>query len=612
MKPIEFNSYTEAVQMFTHDNEVKRLQWLYQTKSYWDVMAVSRKELTHSSFLCELLKEDSFHGMGNLPLRLFANVVLKRALTQGTRLDDCKPVFFEELERSVLLQKFNPRDIVAQTEVKYRDTKDGKETSGRVDILLDCQIDPLKKEGHKRRSVDHLCFIIENKVTSGENDDQTERYYNHYNALTGYKSKDKVNDETNVRSTRRHNIYVFLTAQPNSILDKLDASPQCKCKHFVQINYQDILDMIIEPLLQEPDLSDRARFMLLEYKRALSMSFANMSEDRDGKRVVLQSGIMAIGKKEANELSRFLEKYRPLIERALKVFYKEEEQDFENGDDNSREMFTYRGQDYYRGGLVQAFISDKIESLLSEDREPDDPYCEEEIVCKIIKEYGITKKGKNEIIKKTSEINGRTTDDYFTDEVLIRETPYRIWKKWSNAFFSKIIEKIKKEAEISAPETSFMGRSDALLLHEFCQCNLKLILTALEASKMVDDSNSEELTVLIRRTRQSRDRTKYDVQLPNGTWLNSLSWGRLVLAILSDYVSENNTSSVSIAKDMNLKRNALKTYSTEKMSAYYTEEDDVLHLADGDFCVTCQWSKKELERFIDVAIMKDYVIRISE
>ena len=74
------------IQRFNGDKRLNKLNFLYERNSFLDSLSTSRREISHSSFLADLLKEDSFHALGSLPLQLFLETVLRRAIMQNTCL----------------------------------------------------------------------------------------------------------------------------------------------------------------------------------------------------------------------------------------------------------------------------------------------------------------------------------------------------------------------------------------------------------------------------------------------------------------------------------------------------------------------------------------------
>src|SRR5690606_35347956 len=137
----------------------------------------------------------------------------------------------------------------------------------------------------------NIKLVIENKVESRENNDQTNSYFNFFNPTE--------NDDNIV-------IYVYLT--PISTLELIELTePECNCKAFIQINYQSIVDYLIEPALNQ-NISTRTQNILTEYLKSLSQP--SIDEEADGHK---QELIMALGNEERKLLSSSWEKNQKLI-----------------------------------------------------------------------------------------------------------------------------------------------------------------------------------------------------------------------------------------------------------------------------------------------------------
>ena len=77
--------------------------------------------MSHSMFLSELFKEDSFHDVGTLPLLFFLEVILDRAVKQDTRFKEHpeKTVIFPSLKSAILARNLSISDIDVSTEVNF-------------------------------------------------------------------------------------------------------------------------------------------------------------------------------------------------------------------------------------------------------------------------------------------------------------------------------------------------------------------------------------------------------------------------------------------------------------------------------------------------------------
>ena len=275
--------------------------------------------MSHSMFLSELFKEDSFHNVGSLPLQFFLEAIVERAVKQDTRLKEHpeKAVIFPSLKSAILARNLSLSDIDVSTEVNF---SDGGDNNGRVDILISCRVKPLEREDSK--DVRFLNIIIENKIFAGERDRQTEKYYHHFNAFLKNKAEEQVDISIRKGGPRSlYNLYVYLTPATPSDIEALK-EPQCECKEFIQICYQDILDQVLDPLLEQEGLSPRGRFFIEEYKRSLGVSFDNVEISTlegggNNQKLKVNTTIMAVGKKESEEICNFWSDYQDLFEAAI-------------------------------------------------------------------------------------------------------------------------------------------------------------------------------------------------------------------------------------------------------------------------------------------------------
>lgn len=107
---------------------------------------------------------------------------------------------------------------------------------------------------------------------------------------------------------------MFLTPLSSVELDdysSLSEKERCTSEKFIQINYQDLLDYVLEPLINSVDKNSQAYFILDDYINTLRYP---VKEENDKKRT-----IMAIGEKETKLLNDFWEGNHELIELALEA-----------------------------------------------------------------------------------------------------------------------------------------------------------------------------------------------------------------------------------------------------------------------------------------------------
>ena len=198
----------------------------------------------------------------------------------------------EKLSQAILSRSLSFSSVTVVTEKKVNELS-SIDTDDELDIYVKCDVTGVK--GYKT-----LQIIIENKVMSPEEGPkyggaftfsdmikarrvsenavykyafQSKRYY--YACSNRYYGKGKKNDTIQ--------LFIFLTP-------KSEQKP--KSNKFIHVTYQDVLDYVIVPLSEEPNLSERVKLFVNEYIRCLSLP---SSEVKSQKRIVM-----------ANILLRFL------------------------------------------------------------------------------------------------------------------------------------------------------------------------------------------------------------------------------------------------------------------------------------------------------------------
>lgn len=451
---------------FNRDPLVRQLMNLYGAPSLFDVLDVSRREMSISAFLADLFREDGFHGMGSLPLMLLLEKVLERAKAQEQQDEELRQYlkipnryFFPALERSILARTLEPCNISANTEVAFSDS-DGN--SGRTDLEIQCDIKSLLTDNRKKATVKHLTIAVENKIYSGEQDRQTDKYFRHYDALLkNCKAKD-------AHPRSQYNLYVYLAPLSDEEMLQLPM-PNCACSHFVQINWNDILVGVVEPLLDQPGLPARARFFLEEFRKSLGISFSDVITSDSGIKPGFQTTVLALGEGQKEILIDFWEKYRDLI--SVAVDEKNRNADEVDAEEvNKRQYYTKGdGQGYTMPRMVQAAISE---------------WSSQHTYNEILDSFSIRKKvNTNNII---AEEDGANADYYFMDQVIetLDEKKCVVYKIWSQSDFNLFIQKAENVGMRIEKFTPFtFSKDESALLLEFYEKHERLILAALETMR---------------------------------------------------------------------------------------------------------------------------------
>lgn len=312
--------YASIMLQFNNDPDFIKLRDRYATKSFLEIMSTDRSETRHSSFLAWLLEGKDFPVKEqDHPIIHLLDILIRRESEQSSTEQSTEKLVPDAIKNMVLSRNIKSIQIhEVSTEKLIRDLST-IQSIDRLDIYIHCTIEP--KNGEAKE----IEFIIENKVGSKENGKkkqsedegvgidycnktQTERYYFALN-----------NDFENAKNQDSTKIFIYLTPISNADFGNFkDLKTKSKDKHFININYQDILDNIIEPLLSSEDISTRIHTLLEEY--VLSLSLPALLEDKDKKKQNIKGSIiMATRQADIEIIKKILDSdaYKNLIKESL-------------------------------------------------------------------------------------------------------------------------------------------------------------------------------------------------------------------------------------------------------------------------------------------------------
>ena len=276
-----------------------KLREKFLTPSMFDIIQKDRSETVHSNFLKWIFDLQLSNGVeGFNIISSLLQVAYKRALEQGKR--DYFPEFL------ALAAYGNSSSIQLSNEVKreyacpgvyYKDEK--KTNSGIVDIVI-------SGTAYSGSQTKPFKIIIENKIDTKEHDLQTWKYYTYFEGekLDATPDRIEIKEKKYNGKNDELRVYLFLTPESNP------SNVQCDCNRFIQINYQDIMEYCIVPLLYNSQLDSRNKLMLEEYSRALSLPYIN----NIGKTI-----IMSLNPVDTALLKEFWEANQTLITMSLQA-----------------------------------------------------------------------------------------------------------------------------------------------------------------------------------------------------------------------------------------------------------------------------------------------------
>ena len=323
------------------DAQNRKMVAFYDRKSTMEKMGIARSETAHSAFLANLLKSDNGLGLEESAIMWLLHILIEREdnATAYNSTSSKSPIP-TDVKAAVLSQtlKYDIEEITTEKvidDVAYsyfatQSQYNNKRCDDRLDIYIKLKVNGL--------SVKYLEIVIENKVLQDENGPksknssgydslfQTQRYYT---ACSYNKSSDTAQ------------LFVFLTP------DEVEEETKAKDKHFIQISYQDVLDTIIIPQLDNNMLTSNERQELENYVDALNLPTLDIQAK---KRIV-----MAMTKEARTDKQTYLKKNKELIINVIKAKEKEasnsssltqEEQILVSFADKRKNLFAAHGMDF--------------------------------------------------------------------------------------------------------------------------------------------------------------------------------------------------------------------------------------------------------------------------
>lgn len=264
----------------------QKINAYYCNDNIFSIIGKSRSENVHSNFLYWLFNCNSNHGLGVYPIQMLLRVidyVKTKSINQGVHISNYYDCFIDNINKI--------RDVGIYKEKTLRSEE---KNNRRIDLLFIINyIDELK--------LPQLRIVVENKVNSLEHNNQTSDYYNRIQA-----ARDK-----NVE-------HIFLYLSPES--DCLNRR-QCESDKFIQLNYQLLLDYVIQPC-KSRCTSTEANFYLENYIRCLGDT--SIFEEGNTKGVV----VMAVSKDENKLLRTFWDDNEKLIKATINSVLNDEEHNF--------------------------------------------------------------------------------------------------------------------------------------------------------------------------------------------------------------------------------------------------------------------------------------------
>ena len=329
-----------TIELITNFYKGKALtEWddIYNNETLLNITGSDRKEEAHSQFIRYLLDPNN-HDLGTLPLELFLRLLVLKNSSNAA----ISKYMVELLGKSKNLKVLSC-------------VREKVDRNARYDVFLEIELNGIKAN-----------IIIENKITSTENEGQTIKYANY--------SKKYENP-----------VLVYLSN------NDLSTSPD-----FICISYQDMLDYVFEPL-KDYTRNSRTKHILQEYIKTLA------HVEIDGRSVTL-----AMESEEKELLKKIYRENQELIERLIEAIIpseltKEEAETYKEAiqiNKNHRAKWSYNGKIMSSKELVLNIVREQLQKgqsieTMSKFRMHSDPLA---VTEERSKEDGYTKQEFNGLV----------------------------------------------------------------------------------------------------------------------------------------------------------------------------------------------------------------------
>ena len=235
-------STIELLTEYNIDPQNTAVKQYYDADNLWKTLRIERDENKHSAFLAWLFGHDV--NSENSPLIKLLNLLVRRSSDE--QMDS-------QLKLAILKAQLKIKSATTTNEMAISRLST-LASNDRLDIYIKCDVKGVEK-------FSQLEIIIENKVDAVEGlpktkkekaEDwekdryQTQRYY--------YACHENRKDDTTLQ------LFVFLTGKAQKPMDE---------QHFITINYQDLVDYILEPYMKNSNIDKHTEMAIKEYLRIL-------------------------------------------------------------------------------------------------------------------------------------------------------------------------------------------------------------------------------------------------------------------------------------------------------------------------------------------------------
>lgn len=273
-------------------------------------------------------------------------MVALRAIEQNKGLDD------------EFLQKILLAPTILAAYIQPEEFMQGETEKGRFDIFMKCFI-PMSQQRLSESDTtcdEEFIVVVENKVSAKETKGKSGR---------GQTAKYKEYLEANYKG--KNKLMILLSPDRETAVAE-GKGVKIDCEDFIRVSYQDLLTLVIEPILNSDDINREDEMRLKDYIKCLSIPA--LEDDSNNNNSNKKSIIMAMSAKETKLLMDFWNNNEDLIKACLSAIASNDEFSDDVREiaskastanftrDTSKYSFKKNnGEKWSRSGIVPAFIA---------------------------------------------------------------------------------------------------------------------------------------------------------------------------------------------------------------------------------------------------------------
>lgn len=236
----------------TMDKDFVALKFLIDRPNVFHVAGATHLETWHSRFLSWLLNPTERHMLGYYPFQRFLMVVAESA---DENIDDITDIAM------LNVNQFRNPEVIAEKDINKLDINEAEEESeknddkGRLDVFFKVNIVGEKERANEQK----LILAVEQKVYARVDVNQCDKYLRKF------------------EETYKDDKFLLVGLVPKSQMKESNEATFGSSR-WIGIDYQQLVDIVLMPCLDNPDLNTYAKSIIQQYVDALRMPYKNKRE----------------------------------------------------------------------------------------------------------------------------------------------------------------------------------------------------------------------------------------------------------------------------------------------------------------------------------------------